>query len=165
MHGPEKRAAVRAAFVHRRLPLGASAKDAGVPVSTARKWKNKARSDGDDWDKARAASAMAGGGNDSLLLTLIEDFVRLHQSVIDDLGKAEDVRPIDKAKALSSLADAFSKTMSAAGRVAPEISELAVAQDVLQRFGRFVHDNHPEHGPAFLEVLEPFASVLAAHYG
>lgn len=165
MHPSETRAAVRAAYVHRRLPLAAAAADAGVSAGAARRWRREARAGGDDWDTARAASAMAGDAGGALALTLIENFVRLHETVIEDINKAEGVEPMKKAQALAMLADAFSKTMSAAGRVAPEISELAVAQDVIQRLGRFIHDKHPEHGPAFLQVLEPFALELAAHYG
>ncbi|MEO5336882.1 MAG: DUF1804 family protein [Magnetospirillum sp. WYHS-4] len=164
-HGPEKRQALRAAYVHRRLPLPAAAAECGVPFDTARKWKDKARRDGDDWDKARAAGAMAGEAAVVLVRALIEDFINLHQSVLDAVKGDGEMPALAKVQALSMLADAFSKTMAAAGKAAPELSALAVAQEVLRMLGDFIRNNYPKHGPAFVEVLEPFGAEVAKRYG
>lgn len=164
-HGPEKRQALRAAYVHRRLPLTEAAKDVDIPLNTARKWKDKAKKAGDDWDRARAASAMAGETAVTLVRALIEDFVGLHQTVLDAVKGDAEMPALAKVQALSMLADAFSKTMSAAGKAAPELSALAVAQEVLRMLGDFIRANYPKHGPAFVEILEPFGVEVAKRYG
>jgi transposase len=53
-HAQETISAVRAAYVHERLPLKAAASKHGVSYATARTWKSKAGAAGDDWDKAHA---------------------------------------------------------------------------------------------------------------
>ena len=162
-HPPEARAAVRAAYVYDRLSIGEAATRAGVGERTARTWKSEAQAAGDDWDRARAAAQMAGDSRQMLVQALLEDYIRLHQSTQDALLKA-DVPALAKAEALSRLADAFGKTMSAVGRAAPQLSALAIAGEVVQELARFVQQHHPEAAPALLEVLEPFGDHIAKKY-
>ena len=67
---PEAKAAVRAAYVHRKLPLAQCVKGLRPRVSehTARRWKASAKNEGDDWDRARAASHLAGQGAEAVHL-------------------------------------------------------------------------------------------------
>ena len=67
-HGEDARRAVRAAYVFDQLSLEVAAAKHGVPYATCRNWKRQGKELGDDWDKARAAQMIAGGG--------IEDVVR-----------------------------------------------------------------------------------------
>ena len=66
---------------------------------------------------------------------------------------------------MASLSDAFNKMVASAGRVAPKISELGVANDVLQRQAEFIREFYPQHAAAFLEIIEPFGERLVEVYG
>lgn len=164
-HSPETKTQARALYVFDRLDLTKISERIGVSVGTVRRWKSLAEAQGDDWDKSRTAASMASTGTDDMVALLIEDYVQLHLSVIEELKKAEGVRPIEKAEALAGLADAFNKTINAAGRASPKISELAVAQDVIKRLGDHVATKFPQHGEAFIEILETFGKEVLAAYG
>ena len=160
----ERQREARRRYVSERQQLPTIAIGLGVSEPTLRRWKAAARLAGDDWDTARAAAIASGESLDALIATLIEDYVIQHQATIDALKEGADIDPINRAKVLASLADSFNKTIKAAGRASPKISELGVAMDVLKRFGEFVARDFPGHAPALLEVLEPFGDVLAEAY-
>lgn len=159
----EKAREARRRYVLDRQQLPTIAIGIGVSVPTVRRWKAAAREVGDDWDAARAAATVSGEGFDALIISVVEDYVVQHQSTIEEL-KAAQLAPAEKAKVLAALADSFNKTVKAAGRMSPKISELGVAMDVLQRLGDFVHESFPQHAGAFLEILEPFGERIAAEY-
>ena len=163
-HDAAKRQEARSLYVFKRLPLTTAAERAGVHGGTVRRWKKAALEAGDDWDRARTAASLAGQSGHDIVLALVEDFVGLHQNVLDELKTAPDIAVVDKARMLAMLADAFTKTMNAAGKASPDISRLAVAQDVIKRLGDFVASRFPQHGAAFLEILEPFGQELAGIY-
>ncbi|OLN30434.1 Phage DNA-binding protein [Desulfovibrio sp. DV] len=163
-HGKHKMEALRAAYVHERLPLEAAAAKVGVPAATATRWKRKARETGDDWDKLRAACLLAGDGVEAVARQMLADYVVQHKSLMEQIA-ANDLAAAVKVGMLASLADSFNKTVAASKRVLPETSELATALSVLDKFGVFIRDHYPQHGSAFLEVLEPFGAVVASYYG
>lgn len=165
MHAPEKRAIVRAAYVYQRQSLPSACETADVPLPTARRWKSEAEAEGDDWDKARSIASMAETGRSTIVQSVIEDYLSLHQATIQQLKDAANLSPLAKAEALSRLADAFTKTMGAAGRASPDLSRLAVATDVLRRLTEFVGKQKPQFAEVLLDVLEPFAAELAKSYG
>lgn len=158
------RDAVRDAFVHDRLPLQAAAERVGVSYSAAQSWKRKARLDGQCWDKARAAARMASGGLGDLTSQLLEDFAILFQTTVEQIRDAQ-VDPLKKAEAISRLSDAYTKTMRAATRGAPEIGQLALALEIIDLLARFVRSQFPEHAEALITVLEPFGQKVAQKYG
>lgn len=160
----ERQREARRRYVHERQQLPTIGVGLGVSEATLRRWKAAARLAGDDWDVARAAALAAGDSLDQLIVALIEDYVIQHQATIDALKASEAVGPADRAKILASLADSFNKTIKAAGRASPKISELGVAMDVLRRLGDYIAQHFPEHGPAFVEVLEPFGAAIAEAY-
>lgn len=163
MSPKERQREARRRYVIDRQQLPVIALALGVSEASVRRWKAAAREAGDDWDMARAASTVSGESLDALIVTVVEDYVVQHQATIEDL-KASELTAIEKAKVLAALADSFNKTIGAAGRISPKISELGVAMDVLKRLGAFVHERFPEHGPAFLEILEPFGQTIAEAY-
>jgi hypothetical protein len=120
--------------------------------------------DGLCWAKARQAARMASGGLGDLTAELLEDFALLFQSTVEQIKDAE-VDPLKKAEAISRLSDAYTKTMRAAAKGAPEIGRLAIALEVLDALAKFVRAHHPEHAEALIEVLEPFGQELAGNYG
>lgn len=164
-HPPELRAKVRGSYVHERLPLETAAEKHGVSYPTARRWKADAENDGDDWERARSAARLAGDGMRNVTQMMLEDYLQLHQSTVEAVKSDQKMGPLAKAEVLSRLADAFTKTMAAVGKASPELSRLAVATDVLQRFAKFIASEAPHLAEPLLEVIEPFAAELAKDYG
>lgn len=163
-YGKEIREAVKRAYVSDRLPLEAAAQRVGVSYSTAQQWKRRSREEGDDWDRARQAARMSSGSLGDITTELLEDFAVLFQVTVEQIKDA-DVNPLSKAEAISRLSDAYTKTMRAATKGAPEIGRLAMALEVLDKLGKFVQSDFPQHADALIEVLEPFGKQVASNYG
>ena len=155
---------LRRAYIVEGLTLPAASVRAGVPEGTARRWKREAQDAGDDWDHIRAAQTVAGSGRDAVLTQAVEDFVIQFKMAIDAVTDSVDLTPEKRVSMLASLADAFNKTVAAAGRVSPKISELGVALDVLKRLGDYAARHHPETVGALIEALEGFGDTLAETY-
>ena len=164
MHPPERRDAVRAAYVHQRQPLEAAAKIGGVAYQTARQWKRAAKAQGDDWDRARGAARMSSGGLGDLTAQVMEDFAILFSTTMEQL-KSPDIKPLDRAEAMSRLSDAYVKLIKAAGQASPPLAELSVAMRVLSELSTYIRDNHPGDLPRFAAILEPFGQRLAQVLG
>lgn len=164
MHPPERRDAVRAAYVYQRMPLEAAAKQGGVAHQTARAWKRQAKAQGDDWDRARGAARMASGGLGDLTAQVLEDFALLFGSTMEQL-KGPDINPLDRAEAMSRLSDSYVKVVKAAGNASPPLAELSVAMKVLSELSEYIRDNHPADLPRFAAILEPFGQRLAQVLG
>lgn len=164
-HGDDIRRQVRAAFVFDQLGLEVAALKHEVPIATARRWKSDAKKAGDDWDKARGAQLIAGGGIEDVVRQTLAVIVQQVQATIEAIQANPDMPPGEKVKALSSLADAYNKLMAVSKRLMPETDKLATAMDVTKRLLDFVRTKYPKHGTALAEVLEPFAEELARVYG
>ncbi len=162
-HSPEARAAVRGAYVHKAYPLEEAARQAGIPEATAKRWKAQGARLGDDWDKARAISYMAGQGAEDVMMSVLMQIVTLAQSTMADMQTAE-IDPLVRVEAISRLSDAYHKTAAAIAKGSPKLNKLSVAMDVLERFAEYLRAHHPKLAPALLEVLEPFGHELAKHY-
>ena len=156
------RAKARAQYVTGRLSLTVIAGQVGVSRKTLSRWKAAAAEAGDDWDLARSASAMAGQSRERMSAEAVEGFATQYQMTIKALEDDKKMPAAERVKMLASLADAYNKTMSAAGRAAPKLSKLAVATDILGGMADFVRAEFPQHAHAFEEVLEPFAQHLVA---
>jgi hypothetical protein len=164
-HGDDVRRAVRAAYVFEQLALEVAAAKHGVPHATARNWKREGKELGDDWDKARAAQMIAGGGIEDVVRQTLGIVVQQVQATVQAIQDAPDMKPEAKVQALASLADAYNKLMAASRKLMPETDKLAVATDVAKRLADFVRANYPQHAPAFAEILGPFGDELARAYG
>ena len=164
-HKPEIQAAVRQSYIFDKLSLPQAAARHGVAIGTARRWKKAAQAAGDCWDKARASAAMTSTNFDEIMASMVNDFVTLHQSLVEQVTKDEEMTATLKVAALNSLADSFSKFMKASGKASPSLNRLSFAMEILQMFGRFITDHYPEHAEVFAEVLEPFGRELAKHHG
>lgn len=164
-HGEEARRAVRAAYVFDQLPLDSAASKGGIPYDTVRNWKREAKKLGDDWDKARAAQMIAGGGIEDVVRQTLGIVVQQVQATVQAIQEADDMSPATKVDMLASLADAYNKLMAASRKMMPETDKLAVATDVAKRLSDFVRANYPQHAPAFAEILGPFGDELAKAYG
>lgn len=153
----------RNAFIYKRRNMTQIARDLGVSDQTIRRWKKKAKSQADDWDIARSAHVIAGQGMDATISHVLEEFMLLAQHMIEELKDTD--QPLDKrVSQITSLADAMTKMTHAAGKLAPKVSELGVAQDVIRRMMEFVRVEFPKHADAILDVIEPFGETLAEAY-
>ena len=159
-HSNDTKSAVRASFIRERLPLKSAACKHNVSYGTARDWKKKAHTEGDCWDKARTASRLAKGGLGDITNQVIEDFVLLFQTTIDDLKKL-DGDALKKAQAIALLSDSYVKTMKAAGGGNKKIAELAVAIRVMTELSAFIKDHHPGQLEIFAAIIEPFGKHLS----
>lgn len=167
----DKKRTARSDYVYKRKTLAMIGLTVGVSANTVGRWKRAAKDMGDDWDTARAAHMIAGEGLDAVITTVVEEFMIMAQSAIDELkadaGKnKDDQMPIDKRIAMmTSLADAMTKMTVSAGKLAPKVSELGVAQDVILRLIEFVKEEYPQHAPILLQISEPFTERLVEAYG
>lgn len=164
-HPDETRRAVRAAYVFDQLGLEVAAVKEGVPVATARRWKSEARKAGDDWDKARSAQMIAGGGIEDVVRQTLAVVVQQVQATVESIQAAEDMPPADKVQMLASLADAYNKLMAVSKRMMPETDRLAVALEVIKRLLEFTKANYPGNAAALAEMLEAFGTEIAKAYG
>jgi len=164
-HTPEAKAALRAAYVFEKSSMAQAAAAHDVPLSTARKWKTADRDNGDNWDKARAASSMTKGGAATVAQMVLSDFLTMYQETTEAIMEDADIAPLKKADALSRLADAFSKTMAAVAKAAPDLGHYAVATELLQDMALFIKTEFPGHAEAFAEILQPFAARVSEKYG
>ncbi len=162
-HPQDTRDLVRRLYIE-GLPLNGAAVAGGVSYDTARDWKARAKSKGDDWDTARAAYRISGQGIDDLNQQLVEDFARQVITTTREL-EAATIPAADKATMLAQLADAYAKFSKAFARVNPAYSGLAVALDTL----RTIADHLRVADPAALRALQPHledvGAVLGARYG
>lgn len=164
-HPDETRRAVRAAYVFDQLGLEVAAVKEGVPVATARRWKQEAKKAGDDWDKARSAQMIAGGGIEDVVRQTLAVVVQQVQATVESIQAAEDMPPADKVQMLASLADAYNKLMAVSKRMMPETDRLAVALEVIKRLLEFTKANYPGNAAALAEMLEAFGDEIARAYG
>ena len=163
-HPASTREAVRRAYVTDRAPLAEAARRGAVSVATARAWKRTARDAGDDWDRAREARRLAEGGLGSVTERVLSDFSVLFTSTMDSLRTAGG-EPVEVARAIAMLADAYAKTVKAAGGVDPRLARLSIALETLERLGHYLREHRPEAVPVLLGVLEPFGATLSAEWG
>lgn len=155
---------VRSDYIHRRMTISTISTARGVSQATISRWRKAAKEDGDDWDRARTANILAGEGIETVVSTVVEDFMMQAQSLLDEIKNNKELTVDQKVKHLVALADAMTKMTASAGKLAPKISELGVAQDVMRHLLDFVRQNFPQHAAAVLEIIEPFGERLAGLY-
>lgn len=153
----------RSDFVYRRLTGATIAAAYGISEVTFARWKKKAKENGDDWDMARTAAVMAGEGADVVSSIVLEEFMLQAQHMVHDIKNGGlDIE--SKVKLMASLADSMTKMAAAASKLAPKISELGVAQAVVEELVDFVRDRFPHHIEVVQELLGPFADHIAQRF-
>lgn len=154
------RATVRKHYVFGRLSLEQAARLADVAFSTAKRWKTQAAAEGDDWDKVRNAATLAGGDIEQLSQQILTEMLVQFNATLDLVKADPEMSAAVRVELLSSLMDNIHKSMSAMRRFLPETNALAIAMLVIRGLADFVQEQFPQHGSAFVEILEPFANVL-----
>ena len=158
-HGQETRDKLRRLYVFERLSLEVAAGQCGVSFATARRWKDKAETAGDNWEKLRAAHTMAGKDLEDIARQLLTDLVLQFKGTMDALAR-EDIPASERVTLLTSLSDSYNKAISANKKLLPETSRLAVALEVLEKLADWLKTKRPELLGAFLDELEPFGAML-----
>ncbi|AKU21886.1 DUF1804 family protein [Massilia sp. NR 4-1] len=154
------RALVRKHFVFDRLSLEQAAKLAAVAYTTAKRWKEKAAADGDDWDKLRSASTLAGGDVEQLSQQILTEMLVQFNAVLELIKKDTEMAATTRVDLLSSLMDNIHKSLAAMRKFLPEANSLSIGMTVLRGLAEFVQERFPQHGSVLVEVLEPFGDVL-----
>lgn len=164
-HSDDTRRKIRAAYVFDQLSLEVTALKCAVPTATARRWKREAKGAGDDWDRARSAQLIAGGGMEEVIRQTLAVVVQQVQATVEAIQADEALTPAHKVQLLTSLADAYNKLMAVSKRMMPETDKLGVAMDVIRRFGDFTAKRKPALTGEFVELIEAFGEELAKTYG
>lgn len=162
---PADKGRARAAYVHEAMPLEQIVLAHGISFGTLARWKKQAKKDGDDWEKARAASFMAGEGMENVQRAMLAEYITQHKALMDNILTDANMGAGDKVRALGSLADSFNKMVAASRRVLPETNELATALQTLTLLGDFVQTKFPRHAAVFVEILEPFGDEIVKKFG
>lgn len=160
----DTRRKARSDFIYRRMAIATIAMTHNVSQATIGRWKKAAKENGDDWDMARSASIMAGEGIETVVSAVTEDFVILAQALLEEVKNNKDLNLDQKIKHMVSLGDAMVKVTASAGKLAPKISELGVAQSVVQHLVSFVQEQFPQHISVVQEILIPFGDRIASSF-
>lgn len=164
-HPPEKRSALRAAYIG-GLDLEAAAIQVAVPHPTARRWKSDARKGGDDWDKFRRVSLIVAGGEiEQAMGRVLAATLLRAEATLEHLNEAVDLDPLEATRAIASLMDSIAKGHTVGAKLMPQTDRLGIAMDVIQRLGEYVAQKKPALAGEFVELLEPFGDEIARAYG
>lgn len=158
------KAYVRRYYVFDCLTLEQAADKAGVPFSTARRWKRQAKALGDNWDIVRDAYTGSQGKVDEVSAGLLTRFVLYFGTVMEQLETDEGLAAAQKAELLSGLGDSFTKMTAAVKRISPKVSELETALKTVQLFGDFIKTNQPQLLGEFLDLLDGFGAILEREF-
>ncbi|MGM4981884.1 DUF1804 family protein [Rhizobium sp. 11_C7_N12_5] len=160
----DTRRKARSDYVYRRMTMATIAVSLNVSQATLGRWKKTAKANGDDWDMARSAATIAGEGLDTVVSSVTEDFVIMAQALLDQVKNNKDLTLDQKIKHMVALGDAMVKVTASAGKLAPKISELGVAQSVVQHLVSFVQEQFPQHISVVQEILIPFGDRIATAF-
>lgn len=153
-----EKVAVRNAYIAQGLSLEMAAQQAGVPFSTARKWKSADRDAGDDWDKQRTAQMLAGGDIEAVKRAMLALGIRQFHALLELLPSLPPETQLERAPAL---VDALNKLYNLSKGLMPDVDELAIRLDTLKRLAEFVRVRFPQSAAGLLEALEAFGREVA----
>ena len=152
---------LRKKYIFDGLSLAMAAVMTEVSYPTAQRWKNVAADAGDDWDKVKVAHSMAGGDLEDISRQILTDFIIQFKATMDCIKEAENIGAGQRVEMLTSLADAYNKTVASSRKLLPETSKLAVALQVLELLAKHIQEHKPELLIEFMSVLEPFGDLIS----
>jgi len=162
-YSPEVRTRARNLYVSQFLSVERVATELGVAYQTVAGWTSKAKAKGDDWDRSRAAAMLVSSGPAGMTQHLLLEFAPVYLTTLQDVHNG-DFNGLEKADALSKLADFYVKTMKGAGMSDPKLSRLAVAMEVLEGLAEHCRAHRPDLAAGLLELLEPYGRTLGDRY-
>jgi hypothetical protein len=158
--GADVRAKLRKHYVFDRLSLEQAATLADVSYSTAKRWRDAAAAEGDDWERVRTASTLAGGDIEQLSRQILTEMLIQFEATLELIKNDAEMPALQRVDLLASLMDNIHKSMAAMKKFLPEANTTAAGMAAIRGLVEFVQDRFPQHGAALLEILEPFGEVL-----
>lgn len=155
----------RALYVHGNLRLPAIGEKLSIPLRTLYRYKDQARSAGDDWEDARLSALIAGMGYQATVSQVLEGLLRQAQTVMHNLHEDPKLTAEQRMNLLAKLAYAMNMARKSAEALNPKISKLTVGLEVLSLLTRYIRDQHPDQAAVFLDILQPFGADLRRRYG
>ena len=159
------RDAVRSAYIYKSLSLKDAARINDIPYNTARTWKKASSLNDDDWDNARSAARLAGGGLQEVTNYLLENFSLNAQSLMEEVRETADMSPGVKADIMSKLTDSYSKLVASVAKSGSTVAPLAIGMQVIMLLMEFIKEDYPHHADSFVEIIEPFGRRLTEELG
>ncbi|MCY1668066.1 DUF1804 family protein [Rhizobium sp. SL86] len=104
----DTRRKARSDYVYRRMTGATISLALNISQATFGRWKKAAKAAGDDWDLARSASIIAGEGIETVVSSVVEDFMIMAQALLEEIKNGE-LTMDQKVKHLVALADAMTK--------------------------------------------------------
>ena len=160
-HSQSTKDDLRKKYIFDGLSLAMAAVMTEVSYPTAQRWKNVAADAGDNWDKVKTAHSMAGGDFEGMSRQILTDFVIQFQATMDMVKTTDNLLPSQRVEMLTSLADAYNKTIASSRKILPETSKLAVALQVLELLAKYIQEHKPDLLIEFMDVLDPFGDLIA----
>lgn|GEM_PF-6826571 len=96
---------------------------------------------------------------------ILEEMSVLFMATLNDIKEKTDIPPGQKAEILARLSDSYVKTINAAARGNPRLSELSIAMDLVRDMSTYVNAHFPKLRDQFLEIVEGFGPEIAKKYG
>jgi len=158
--GADVRALVRKHYVFDLLSLEQAATMANVAYTTAKRWKDKALAEGDDWDKVRSAATLSGGDVEQLSRQILTEMLVQFNAILELIKADQNMPAVTRVDLMSSLMDNIHKSMAAMKKFLPEANSLSIGMTVIRGLAEFVQERYPQHGSILVEILEPFGDVL-----
>jgi len=126
----QQRLEVRNLYVNDGLQPQDISRETGIPVSTICRWRSQAKKRGDDWDKARYQTCLSSEHIEDLNRQILGRYLDMLTNTVNSVHAA-DLDPLEKTKALTSLADSYNKMVGAMKRINPEVAVAEVAVNVI----------------------------------
>lgn len=152
---------LRKKYIFDGLSLAMAAVMCEVSYPTAQRWKNQSADAGDDWDKVKVAHSMAGGGDlEDVSRQILTEFIIQFKATMESIKTTDNIGPAQRVEMLTSLADAYNKTVASSRKLLPETSKLAIALQVMELLAAYLKEHKPELLLDFMDILEPFGATL-----
>lgn len=165
-HPAETRKKLRQLYVAEHQSLEVAAQLCGISFGTARRWRDEAKADGDDWNEKRAVHTLAGGNLEEIAREALAEFLFEHRRTMQMLREsdAEQITPPERIKMFASIADSFNKIMAANTKMLPATQATAVVLKVLQLLLDHISETYPEKLADFTLILQTFEKVIEREF-
>ncbi len=152
---------LRKKYIFEGLSLAMAAVMCEVSYPTAQRWKNQAADANDNWDKVKTAHSMAGGDLEDMSRQILTDFIIQFKATMEMVKDTQEILPSQRVEMLTSLADAYTKTIASSRKILPETSKLAIALQVLELLAKYIQEHKPDLLIEFMSVLDPFGDLIS----
>lgn len=159
----QHRMEVRTLYVSEGLPPQEIARKTGIPVSTICRWRQLAKRDGDDWDRARFQVCLSSEHIEGLNRQILGRYLDMLTATVESIHAA-DMDPMECTKALSSLADSYNKMTGAIKRTNPEVAVADVAVQVLAIVHEVLSQRAPDLQDRLADCLDEITAKIQERF-